>query len=355
MRRKRQPDHNRKAPIIVGTGLVGLDAVINGNTEKPSHLWVGGTCGNVLTILSYLGWDSYPVSRLNDGLASYYIRRDLKSWGVKLRFAGLSPRCNAPIIVHRIGRNCGGISSHRFSWTCPTCKAFLPRYRPVTASAVKRTASQTRNPAVFFLDRVSSAGLLLAREYSRKGAIIVFEPSANANGKHLTEALNLANIVKYSHERKKTLKPFVLRTRPLLEIVTMGSKGLSYRSNIVSCKTDGWRRMKAYRVTIKKDEAGAGDWCTAGIIHNSGEAGLEGFLQITQDQLEQALHFGQALASWNCAFEGARGGMYQVERETFEEQVRRIQAGDSLTEIDLNSTSMKRPASFRWTCPGLHP
>ena len=43
-------------PVVVGTGLVALDVVINSDVHRPPRLWAGGTCGNVLTILSYLGW-----------------------------------------------------------------------------------------------------------------------------------------------------------------------------------------------------------------------------------------------------------------------------------------------------------
>ena len=36
---------------------------------------------------------------------------------------------------------------------------------------------------------------------------------------------------------------------------------------------------------------------------------------------------GRPLASWNCTFEGARGGMYQVDKAAFKQQVQAIMAG----------------------------
>ena len=48
-------------PTVVGTGLVALDVVVSGDDVK---YFAGGTCGNVLTCLSYLGWDAKPVARL---------------------------------------------------------------------------------------------------------------------------------------------------------------------------------------------------------------------------------------------------------------------------------------------------
>src|SRR4051794_26004402 len=53
-------------PVAAGTGLVALDVVYSGDTAEPLGRWAGGTCGNVLTILSCLGWSSYPVARLAD-------------------------------------------------------------------------------------------------------------------------------------------------------------------------------------------------------------------------------------------------------------------------------------------------
>jgi hypothetical protein len=59
-----------KTPKVLGTGLIALDVVINTEFDRVPFFWAGGTCGNVMTILSSLGWDSYPVARLNGDSAS---------------------------------------------------------------------------------------------------------------------------------------------------------------------------------------------------------------------------------------------------------------------------------------------
>ena len=51
-------------PVCAGTGLVALDIVFNGDSTVPPRMWAGGSCGNVLTILSYLGWQAVPLARL---------------------------------------------------------------------------------------------------------------------------------------------------------------------------------------------------------------------------------------------------------------------------------------------------
>jgi hypothetical protein len=49
---------------VVGSGFIALD-VIEG--DQGEHFAAGGTCGNVLSILAWLGWRSLPWRVCNDG------------------------------------------------------------------------------------------------------------------------------------------------------------------------------------------------------------------------------------------------------------------------------------------------
>ena len=51
--------------IIVGAGLISLDVLIWDGQRVPISYYVGGTCGNVMMILSHMGWDAYPIARLD--------------------------------------------------------------------------------------------------------------------------------------------------------------------------------------------------------------------------------------------------------------------------------------------------
>jgi sugar/nucleoside kinase (ribokinase family) len=329
MRRKSSFDLAEPTPIVVGTGLVALDVVINSDVHRPPWLWAGGTCGNVLTILSYLGWHAYPVARLHGDTASEHVRRDLSQWGVHLEFVYSDPGGSTPIIVQQISHNTDGKAFHTFSWSCPHCGAWLPRYKAVLASDACNIAAQLEHPKVFFLDRVSRGALILARASAAKGSLVVFEPSSIGEPRLFQEALALAHILKYSHERMGQLGEVESAVGPLLEIETLSEEGLRYRSKLLSGVSHGWKRLRAYAVNHVKDAAGAGDWCTAGIIHRLGQQGLQGLQQITSIQLLDALCFGQALAAWNCGFEGARGGMYSVDKEAFCCDIEQIMSGNS--------------------------
>lgn len=99
----------KAAPTIFGTGLIALDVVVNETRRDTPRLWAGGTCGNVLTILSYLGWQSFPIARLAGDNASKYIAADLARWNVNHDFISLAPQARAPIIVQHLTHTASGL------------------------------------------------------------------------------------------------------------------------------------------------------------------------------------------------------------------------------------------------------
>jgi len=342
-------DINQCRPIVLGTGLVALDVVIN--SDVLPRLWAGGTCGNVLTSLSYLGWHAYPVARLNGDTASEHVMRDLSQWRVHLEFVQSDPGGSTPVIVQQIRDNTAGKAFHTFSWSCPHCGALLPRYKAVLASDARDIAAQIEHPKVFFLDRVSRGAIILAKASAAKGAIVVFEPSGIGEPHLFREALALAHILKYSHERMGQLDEIASTTSSLLEIETLGEEGLRYRSKLPLCQSNGWERLNAYSVDQVKDAAGAGDWCTAGIIHRLGQKGHQRLQQVTTAQLLDAFCFGQALAAWNCGFEGARGGMYSVNKKTFRYDIEQIMSGSGPKRSTLKRSNGAMKEVFRNICP----
>jgi len=65
-------------PTAWGIGLIALDLILDGGDPKP-RLSAGGTCGNVMAILSRLGWNAVPVARLASGHKSIATSPDGKS------------------------------------------------------------------------------------------------------------------------------------------------------------------------------------------------------------------------------------------------------------------------------------
>lgn len=342
-----------RRPSIVGTGLVALDVLIRlgQNSSETSSQYAGGTCGNVLAILAWLGWRSIPIARLHSDDAGRAISSDLRRFGVIMKFAQLKPRSATPVIIERLHISSEGIPNHHFSLNCPTCGAWLPRYRPVTVRAAKNVILKERNPSVFFFDRASPGAIFLAQTYSAAGSLIVFEPSGHADEKLQRKALRLAHICKYSREQFKSLYSGS-GTRPLLEIQTMGGDGLRYRTNFTGYNGE-WQNAAAFALEKMKDSAGAGDWLSAGLIFQLGQRGLTDFRATSPEGLTRAFNFGQALAAWNCQFEGARGGMYSLSDTQFRQEIRRLMAGENVSKkpsAELLSPRIRNFLCSRSTC-----
>lgn len=314
-------------PRAFGTGLIALDLVVSANPNLPVQAWAGGTCGNVLSILAYLGWESYPIARMNGDPASERVKADMSSWGVKLNFASCEPTSHTPIIIQEIRRGRDGSPTHRFSWACPRCGEWLPGFKPVTRQAIDAVAECIVGAQVFFMDRVSRAALTLAARAADGGAIVMFEPSGKSDPKLFAEAMQLAHIIKYADQRMSDAGIAMSKaSATLLEIQTMGSQGLRYRHRL-NDEASEWLHLSAVSAPQFLDSCGSGDWCSAGLLSKIARQGLSSLKSARSEDLAAALRYGQALAAWNCAFEGARGGMYAVEQECFDGLIEQILEG----------------------------
>lgn len=319
---------NSNHPEVFGAGLIALDLVLGADPEGPVKSWTGGTCGNVLSILAFLGWKSFPIARMNGDAASERVLSDMQKWDVQLDFAKCKPQGDTPIIVQQIKPDRDGNPIHRFLWACPSCGRHLPRFKAVTQAAVEVVTPHMNGASVFFMDRLSRAMLTMAKDASDKGAVVVFEPSAKSDPKHFTEAIRIAHILKYADQRLAEAGDVIRAdTSVVLEVQTLGEQGLRFRSKVRSEPTP-WTQMKAFKIPRLADTCGSGDWCTAGLIHKIAAGGLERFLELGPDNFSDALTYGQALAAWNCGFEGARGGMYSMSLNEFEQEITDILNGE---------------------------
>lgn len=348
----RRKKNLKDKPSVFGTGLLALDIVFNTERINEPKFYAGGTCGNVLSILSYMGWQAYPIARLNGDLASQHILEDLKRCGVRLEFTSCKPLCDTPVIIQKIKQSKSGQGQHRFHFRCPKCGTPYPTYKPVFASTMREIIPKIKMPKVFFFDRVSRSALVLARACADKGVLVVFEPCAIGDHSFFKEALNVAHILKYSNHRIQGIpKIQTKKTNLMLEIETQGFEGLRFRNMLeTNCKKE-WQHLAAYEVKKVKDAAGSGDWCTASIISMVGRNGLAGFRKVTNAKLIEALRYGQAAAAWNCGFEGARGGMQSRSLRAFEAGVKRIMEGSVPTLRATNSDTRGLKDIFKRLCP----
>jgi len=295
-------------PVCTGTGLVALDVIISGISDMPTQFLAGGSCGNVMTILSYLGWSSHPIARISNNVASELLLQDLKTWNVKDDLIDVSETGSTPIIIHRIMKDQSGVPKHRFEFKNPEDGKYLPMYKPTLAKSVDVIFNKLPNPNVFYFDRINRGALDLAKAYKSQGAVIFFEPSSIKEEKQFMECLEIADVIKFSNDRISNYSNLFPIGKAKLEIQTLGNDGLQFRTEGYS----NWTKLESYSIENVVDSAGAGDWCSAGIIMNLFNNKNSTIEDITTAQLAYALQFGQALSALNCTFEGARGLMYNL-------------------------------------------
>lgn len=347
-----KPLRSRRNPVVIGTGLVALDVVIPSGLTTSPQLCAGGTCGNVLTALAFLGWKSYPIARLSQDGASKHVADDLRQWNVNLDFVTFDEDGSTPVVIQHIRNSKTGEPIHSFSRKCPGCGAMLPWYKAVKVAEISNLVPRLPDAQVIFFDRTSRGALSLAQQGREEGAIVFFEPSASSDPSHLEEALNLAHIVKISSDRIGGNEAVLAAKKPKIIIETQGSSGLRLRLNTNESKrgASDWYKLPPISVKTLRDTAGAGDWCTAGIIHMLGAQGAAGLDDLSHEQIRKAVHVGQAMASWTCGFDGPRGGMYQTTKKSFQKIVRDLLNGGTQPVAEVKKPKVTKHERQAFVC-----
>lgn len=311
----------RRDHVLVGTGFLALDLLFRNAARQPSQRYAGGSFGNVMAILAYLGWKSYPVARLGTDRNARSVLDDLREFRVQTKFVRRSPTGATPLIVVRVVKKADGAFQSRFEWRHPRSGDRLPSYRPLPKFLAEEISPRLPKARVFYFDRAEPAALLLATAMRKRGALVFFEPSSCKDPQIFSACMAVSDIVKYSAQRipEPPLNPE--NPSPRLEIQTLGDRGLRFRIKQDSNCPGPWRTLTPFSVPDFKDSTGCGDWCSAGFLHQVGRAGRTAFLRLNESSITNALNFGQAVAAINGQHEGARGLMYALTARTLLAQV----------------------------------
>lgn len=327
-------EYKRKSrPVCLGSGLVVLDVIYDGKSKDPVF-FAGGSCCNVLTILAYLGWDSFPLARLGRDPEGDRIVEDMKRWGVSTKFVERNPEIHSPRIIQRI--HDGDTPRHRFHLKCEH-GFWLPRRRALSLTYLQSIRDTLPWPNIFYFDRADPATLRAAAAFKEQGSIIMFEPPRTLGSNVFVHCLELADIVKYcsrSHQAER------LEVDAPLEIQTRGAEGLRYRARFLG--NPDWVEMKAIPAPRLVDAVGSGDWLTAGLVHALQYNDQR--LPSSEKELQRSLRFGQTLASINCGFIGARGVMYSLDRRQLFSVSDRVASGNEIPSTLFTKPEIKASA-----------
>jgi len=287
--------------ICVGAGLISLDVLIWEGKRIPVSFYVGGTCGNVMMILSYMGWETYPIARLDSTKDGMRVLADMEKHNVHTDFVSTNDG-KTPVIVQRNFINKDGIPTHRFE-SRPNMGRFYLDFKSLTMRQADEVIARIDFvPKVFFFDRVSPAILKLAIVFKEKGSVVFFEPSSRSGNVILfNKCVEVSDIIKFSEQRIKDIEQFE-SYKDKLFIQTQGAKGLSYKMNF------GWIHLEPVANDKVIDTAGAGDWTTAAFINELFKT-RNRISDNSVVEIERALNEAQKVGAQSCSYEGARGMM----------------------------------------------
>jgi fructokinase len=292
-------------PRVSGAGLVTLDVVFD-QASRVTYRSVGGTTGNVMSILASFGWCSIPVVRVGLDNIGQAVLREFRELGVDVRHMSAKSVLETPLIFQFATQP---FSPPQYGFECPTCGKARRFVRELIDTGYRTALGDIAASKVFFFDRVTPGTIEMAEAAREGGAIVFFEPSSAVQSELLVKALRASHVVKYSVDRIMGSLSDLLDSG-FIEIQTMGAHGLRFRKHSLA---PDWVTLPALNVNGVADTAGAGDWCSAGFIHALQQI-PNGFAvqQLSYNEIHDSLQKAQAIAALSCRYVGARGLMHAV-------------------------------------------
>ena len=287
----------------LGAGTFPLDNLLMKHTDgsvETIYQHVGGTAGNVMSILAWMGWQTLPAARLDDSEVGLQLKADLESYGCDTRFLTNTADGGTTIldIIHKTGRDGkpktaymahsprgGRFVNHRF-WTLKQAQALFD--------------SLDQMPDIFFFDRCAPGNILLAELLHERGVLVYYEPNEPVD-RNFLRAVAASDIVKFSNERHPDVS-FTEGYTDKLFIQTMNQEGLRYR-----LRGGEWKQLTPVSNPNAIDGEGAGDWTSSTLIDALGKRGLPRIADIQASVLEECLMEAQKVASESVTYIGAKG------------------------------------------------
>ena len=287
----------------LGAGTFPLDNLLmkqaDGSVET-IYQHVGGTAGNVISILAWMGWHTLPAARLDDSEVGLQLKADLESYGCDTRYLTNTPDGGTTIldIIHKTGRDGkpktaymahsprgGRFVNHRF-WTLKQAQALFD--------------SLDELPDVFFFDRCAPGNILLAELLHECGVLVYYEPNEPVD-RNFLRAVAASDIVKFSNERHPDVS-FTDGFTDKLFIQTMNQEGLRYR-----LREGEWKQLAPVWNPNAIDGEGAGDWTSSAFINALCKHDLPTISDMEESVLVECLMEAQQVASESVSYIGAKG------------------------------------------------
>ena len=294
---------------VVTTGYCPLD-LIPAQVGSRYILAPGGTCGNVSVILSHLGHLVTPIIAVGSDRRGALLRAELRGHGIDTSEIVTTNGRETPAVVQEIKDSAPG--RHRFALRCPSCNRPFPRSSGITLETASALEDRIRRSQCLFLDRATPASIRLAELAASFGLLVMFEANQIRPSSRKSTAAELSDVVKYSSDVDRETKKWLPRSDARTEVIvqTLGAEGAKYRLRNPDRSWGDWVRVPCINARLIEDTAGAGDWCSSGILHDLLRTPVR--RRFKKQSVERALGFGQALAAMSVSFRGPQGLLNQA-------------------------------------------
>lgn len=315
---------------ILGMGFSCVDII-----KKNDQVYVmnGGTCLNVITALSQLGWQA--------GICLPILKDDILSENFLSELEGLDVE---PVYVDGRAKNVSRVmqindnGKHKFVLTCPVCNRKMVN-APIDFDLQNPSIiAELSKWDLLYADRMTNGIRGTVEWFRQKKKPVMYEPNSGRNIRTIYDMAPKVDILKFSEEKIsiRLAENIIEKARNSalkLVIVTRGSAGLCYAYRTSERGFSEWRHVNALEFADIEDRSGVGDWLTAGF--------LEKFFSCVSDEVYSEQHINRCLLyamsySQICASQiGAQGVFHS--RKSLEElkNLHSIKIKNPLPYIDV--------------------
>lgn len=298
---------------VLGAGVFNFDTIVvreypDGPQKKKfiEHVVreeIGGTCGNVMTMLPYLGVETYPLAIFDRSAQGLQMKEDLARYGADTRFVRNEDKGGTTLLRCTHKTEPDGTHTMSFRMTSPGSR--FPRRKQLGALNGEAVAfAQTLDfvPDLFFFDDPAAGNMALARELRAKGTVVYFEPEGvDKKVSTFLKRVEVSDIVKFSGEKIEDYS-FTDLFPDKLFIRTMGKGGLEFR-----LRGGSWIHVPAVANDNVVDWEGAGDWTSSAFIAGLLKVTSPDVRTISEETVKGILMEAQALASKSVSYMGSKG------------------------------------------------
>ena len=318
--------------ICMGTGNYSLDVITqreypdgfvpgkrNKFEEKILTMEIGNTCGNVMTMLPYLGVKTFPVAFFDVSPQGYRMTRDMKAYGADVRFVSNKGFKGTTILrcMHKQDDQGNATTGYKGSaagrpWNGLSAR---PSRRPLSSIGGEVDALLEKmdfTPDVLFIDKVEAGHRILAEILREQGVLVYFEGDSNWNRpgnektrqseyKAFLRCVNASDVVKMSGEIIKDVS-FADAYTDKLFIQTRASEGLRFK-----LRGGDWVNLAPISNPDCVDPEGAGDWTSSTLIAAFCAKGILKVKDMTEEAVKEVLMMAQQIASYSVGFVGSKG------------------------------------------------